>query len=51
MRQIVDIKKCRKNMLDKKVMEHLLKSEEDIEKNRTRKATEVMKEFKTKYGF
>ena len=29
----------------------LLKSEEDIEKGRTKKATEVIKELRTKYGF
>ena len=34
-----------------KTVKQLLKSEEDIEKGRTRKATEVIRELKEKYGF
>lgn len=48
MRQVRDIQR---NILDKKTVESLFKSEENIKKNRTKKATEVMKEFKAKYGF
>ncbi len=36
---------------DVEIINHLLKSEEDIKNGRTRKATEVLKELETKYGF
>ena len=38
---------------DKNVADYIrnIKSEEDIEKGRTKKATEVIKELRTKYGF
>lgn len=36
---------------DKETIKRLLKSEEDIEKGRTRNAKEVIKELKEKYGF
>lgn len=37
--------------LTQRDIECLLKSEEDIEKGRTRNASEVFMEFKEKYGF
>lgn len=39
------------NIFDNETVKRLLKSEEDIEKGRTRKATEVIKELREKYGF
>lgn len=41
----------RNNIFDNETIESLLKSEDDIEQGRTRKASEVIKEFKEKYGF
>lgn len=41
----------RNNIFDEETVKSLMKSEEDIEKGRTRKATEVIKEFKEKYRF
>ena len=38
-------------IFDRETINCLLKSEEDIENGRTRKAAEVMKEIKEKYGF
>lgn len=38
-------------IFDNETVRKLIKSEDDIEKGRTRKATEVIKVFKTKYGF
>ena len=43
--------KYKNNIFDKETVNKLLKSEEDIENGRTRKATEVIMELKTKYGF
>ena len=37
--------------IDNETVKKLLKSEEDIEKGRTRKATEVIKELREKYEF
>ena len=45
------IEKQRNNIFDKETVKKLLKSEEDIEKGRTRKATEVIKELRSQYGF
>ena len=39
------------NIFDRKMIKKLLKSEADIEKGRTKKATEVIKELRRKYGF
>ena len=39
------------NIFDREMIKKLLKSEEDIEKGRTKKATEVIKELRRKYGF
>ncbi len=36
---------------DKETVNKLLKSEEDIEKGRTKKASEVLEELREKYGF
>lgn len=46
----INIKK-RNKYFDEKTVKSLLKSEEDIEKGRTRNATEVMNEFKKRYRF
>lgn len=48
---LMSIEEYRNNIFDRETIESLLKSEEDIENGRTRKATEVIKEFKEKYGF
>lgn len=41
----------RNDILDNETINKLLKSENDIKKNRTRKATEVIKELRNRYGF
>ena len=48
---VMSMEEYRNNIFDKETVNKLLKSEEDIEKGRTRKATEVIKEFREKYGF
>ncbi len=48
---VMSMEEYRNNILDNETEEKLLKSEDDIEKGRTRKATEVIKELRTKYGF
>ncbi len=48
---VMSMEEYRNNIFDNESVKKLLKSEEDIEKGRTRKATEVIKELKTKYGF
>jgi PHD/YefM family antitoxin component YafN of YafNO toxin-antitoxin module len=48
---VMSMEEYRDKMFDKENVRKLLKSEEDIEKGRTRKATEVIKEFRAKYGF
>ena len=48
---IMSMEEYRNNILDNETVKKLLKSEEDIEKGRTRKATEVIKELRAKYGF
>ena len=47
----MNMEEYRNNIFDKETIRKLLKSEEDIEKGRTRKATEVIKELREKYGF
>lgn len=39
------------DIFDEETIRKLLKSEEDIEKGRTRDAKEVIKELREKYGF
>ena len=48
---IMSMEEYRNNIFDNETVTKLLKSEEDIEKSRTRKATEVIKELRAKYGF
>lgn len=48
---VMSMEEYRNNIFDNETIKKLLKSEEDIEKGRTRKATEVIKELRAKYGF
>ena len=48
---VMNMEEYRNNIFDKETVKKLLKSEEDIEKGRTIKASEVIKELRTKYGF
>lgn len=48
---VMSMEEYRNNIFDNETVTKLLKSEEDIEKSRTRKATEVIKELRAKYGF
>lgn len=48
---IMSMEEYKNNIFDNDTVKKLLKSEEDIEKGRTRKATEVIKELRAKYGF
>ena len=48
---IMSMEEYRNNIFDHETIKKLLKSEEDIEKGRTKKATEVIKELRAKYGF
>ena len=48
---IMSMEEYRNNILNNATIKKLLKSEEDIENGRTRKATEVIKELRAKYGF
>lgn len=48
---IMSMEEYRNNIFDNETVKKLLKSEEDIEKGRTRKATEVIEELREKYGF
>ena len=48
---VMSMEEYRNNIFDNETVKKLLKSEEDIENGRTRKATEVIKELRTKYGF
>ncbi len=48
---VMSMEEYRNNIFDNETVKKLLKSEEDIEKDRTRKATEVIKELRAKYGF
>ena len=48
---VMRAKKSEDIFFDKETVNKLLKSEEDIEKGRTKKATEVIKELRRKYGF
>lgn len=48
---VMSMEEYTNNIFDNETVKKLLKSEEDIEKGRTRKATEVIKELRAKYGF
>ena len=48
---VMSMEEYRNNIFDNETVNKLLKSEEDIEKGRTRKATEVIKGLRAKYGF
>ena len=48
---VMSMEEYRNNIFDNETVKKLLKSEKDIEKGRTRKATEVIKELRAKYGF
>ena len=48
---LMNMEEYRNNIFDKETVRKLLKSEEDIEKGSTRKASEVIKELRAKYGF
>ena len=48
---VMNMEEYRNNIFDKETMRKLLKSEEDIGKGRTRKASEVINELRVKYGF
>ena len=48
---IMSMEEYTNNIFGREMIKKLLKSEEDIEKGRTKKATEVIKELRRKYGF
>lgn len=48
---IMSMEEYKNNIFDKKTVEKLLKSEDDINNGRTKKATKVVKELREKYGF
>lgn len=48
---VMSMEEYRNNIFDEETVKCLLKSEEDIENGRTRKATEVFKELREQYGF
>lgn len=48
---IMSMEEYKNNIFDKETVKHLLKSEEDIEKGKTKKGAEVIKELRAKYGF
>lgn len=48
---VMSIEEYRKNIFDEETVKSLIKSEEDIENGRTKKAATVIKEFEEKYGF
>lgn len=48
---VMSMEEYRNNIFDEKTVKSLLKSEEDIEEGRTKKAKDVIKEFEEKYGF
>ena len=48
---IMSMEEYKNSIFDKETVNKLKKSEEDIENGRTRKAKEVIKEFREKYGF
>lgn len=48
---IMSLEEYRNNIFDDKIVKSLIKSEKDIENGKTRKATDVIKEFEEKYDF
>lgn len=48
---VMRAKKSEDIFFDKETVNKLLRSEEDIEKGRTKKASEVLEELREKYGF
>lgn len=48
---VMSMEEYKDNIFDKETVNKLLKSEEDIEKGKTRKAEDVVKEFREKFGF
>lgn len=48
---VMSMEEYKNYIFDDKTVKKLLKSEEDIEQGRTRKATEVIRELREKYGF
>lgn len=48
---VMSIEEYKNNIFDEETIKALSKSEDDINNGRTRKATEVIKEFEEKYGF
>ena len=48
---VMSMEEYKNYIFDDKTVKKLLKSEEDIEQGRTRKATEVIRELRAKYGF
>ena len=48
---VMSMEEYKNNIFDNETVKKLLESEEDIEKGKTKKATEVIKELRTKYGF
>lgn len=48
---VMSMEEYKNNIFDRETVKKLLKSEEDIEKGRTKKATQVIKELREKYGF
>lgn len=48
---IMSMEEYKNNIFNEETVNCLLKSEEDIEKGRTKNAIEVIEEFKEKYGF
>ena len=48
---VMNMEEYKNNIFDNETVKKLLKSEDDIEKDKTREATEVIKELRLKYGF
>ena len=48
---VMNMGEYKNNIFDKETVNKLLKSEEDIEKGRTKKASDVIKVLREKYGF
>lgn len=48
---VMSMEEYKNKMFDNETIEKLLQSEKDIEEGKTRKANEVIKELRKKYGF
>lgn len=48
---VMSMEEYKNKMFDNETIEKLLQSEKDIEEGKTRKANEVIKELREKYGF